>query len=125
MESVLTESAETRALLGEILSKTDSELLLFFALLVVALVAAVPLYRLMAKHRLELERQRASREAARVNQVLTVVNSNTEAVRELKGLIGALTARNESDHARLAERIGEVAARVSTPRVSTRVRRVK
>ena len=108
---------ETPQILTDIVNRTDSVLILFFVLAIVALIGVIlPLYRLRTKHRAEvmahekeMERERADREAGRVREIITVVSTNTEAMHQLNAVIGVLAAASDTAHQRMQDSISEMA----------------
>jgi hypothetical protein len=109
------------SVLSEVIGRTNSDLIIFFVLLIVFLIVYIPLYRMKAKqaldklrheqehaagvlrHEKELEISRADREADRTREILTVITNNTKTINHLNLLITELTARNEHNQGKILD----------------------
>ena len=100
-------NTESQQIVQEIVGKTHSELILFFVLVIVALVIVVmPLYSIVRKDR----RERAKDDIDQRKLTLSVVSANTEVMAGLKTMLDVMNAtmeRSRSDTKESFQRIHE------------------
>ena len=108
--------------IANVLEKTNSELNVFFILMILAaFIVLIPIYRMKSKqkenlmaHEKEMESERSEREAVRVQQVINVVSANTEAMNKLNACIGTLAASSENAHQRMQDTLNDIAFHVKS-----------
>jgi hypothetical protein len=104
--------------LGGIVGKTNSEIILFFVLVIIGLVVAgIPLIKVLARnraeklnHELEAELRRSERDAARLSNILAVISSNTEALQRIGSLAENAHFASEKGFERLNNKLENVFA---------------
>lgn len=125
-------------ILEKVADKTQSELILFFILVVVALVVVlIPLYRMVSKDR----KERRDADAARVKgeneatnirqdkyierekQIIQVITANTEVMAGLKATFETFGAATTSSFARIHERMDSHSAKLGE--VTTEIAQIK
>ena len=103
-------------ILKQIVSSTDSGIVLIFVIFAVALVPVFIFLMKHTKHRHEVEHQRREQERARENHIIQVITSNTEA---MTGLNKTLEIQNENISktvTRIHERIDKLNKRLKPKR---------
>jgi hypothetical protein len=106
----------------EVVRRTESELILFFTLFLVALISFfIPMYRLISKNRGEdrkAEANRQERYMEREKRIIEVVTANTEVMAGLKATLDkdgkTTTASLERIHTRIDEQGGAIAKAQAT-----------
>lgn len=82
---------EQQQIVSEVVQKTNSELILFFVLMIIVLVIfVIPLYRMMLKDRSEKTKQediRQDKYIEREKQIIQVITANTEVMAGLKATL--------------------------------------
>lgn len=110
----LTSTNETD-LLDKIVGNTQSELILFFVIIVVAMVIVLlPLYSLMSKDRKQknqLENVRQDKFIEREKQIIQVITANTEVMAGLKTTLEATGLSTTASLERIYERINNQSAK--------------
>ncbi|GHU60689.1 hypothetical protein FACS1894171_2510 [Clostridia bacterium] len=96
-------------IIQEVFDKTKSELIIFFVLVIIAMVAVfLPLYRLMARERGERIRAEAARQdkyIERESRIIDVITANTEVMARLKTTMEIMSASVNSSFSRLHDRV--------------------
>lgn len=99
-------------LLKELTQKTNSELILFFVLFIIAMVAIIPLYRMMLKdkkEKLKVEADslntRQDKYIEREREIIKVITANTEVMAGLKTTIENNTTVTSSSIMRIYDKI--------------------
>ena len=103
------ENINQEQLLQEIVKQTNSELILFFIIVSVALVLVfVPIYRMMHKERKERlahENERQDKYIEREREIIRVITSNTEVMSGLKTTLETMNATTNTSFVRIHERM--------------------
>jgi uncharacterized protein HemX len=80
---------DTEQIITEVVKKTESDLILFFVLAIVALlIVAIPLYRMVLDDR----KRRTEHESKREGRILDVISRNSEVVERNTAALYALAA---------------------------------
>jgi hypothetical protein len=102
-------TGQEQQILEKIAAQTNSELILFFILVVVALVVfMIPMYRMMMKDRADKAERDGTRQdkyIEREKQIIAVITANTEVISGLKAMLEITSAATNSSFTRLHERI--------------------
>ena len=110
--------ATEQEIIKEVMQRTNSELMLFFILLLVAMVVVwIPLYRMMRKDRIE----RVKLDFERERSILDVVTANTDVISELKTTMGIFSKSTNSSFSRIHDRIDQLVS-ISTVHGNTLAR---
>jgi hypothetical protein len=101
--------AEHQQLMQEIISKTQSELILFFVIVAVVLVMVyIPIYRMMhkeRKERLSQENIRQDKYIEREREIIKVITANTEVNAGLKTTLEMMNNDTKTSFSRIHERL--------------------
>ena len=103
------ETTQYDQVVQEVLNKTNSELILFFILALVAVVIGfIPLYRMNLKNRREHlahESTRQDKYIEREKEIIRVITLNTEAITGLKTTLDLMSVSTNTSFVRIHERL--------------------
>ena len=98
-------------LIHDIINKTNSEIIIFFVIVLIALIAVfIPLYTMVhkdRKNRLAQEGMRQDKYIEREREIIRVITANTEVISGLKATLNLTSTANTTTFNRIHERIDE------------------
>jgi len=97
--------AAEQEIINAVMQRTNSELILFFILLLVAMVLVwIPLYRIFRKDRIE----RVKLEHEREKQIIYVITANTDVISGLKTTMDIFSSATQTSFSRIHDRIDQL-----------------